>query len=141
MWMWGDRFLDGTATGIGKWEASENGTAPALGMIPRDVVINDWHYEQPHPTGAHFAISGLRVVSSPWRQPAVAFGQLDQIRDVRAHSTPEIGGRMLGMLQTTWIGFGPFVQAYFKEGQPRPEAVEAAQCFRELFRELRTTAH
>jgi hypothetical protein len=139
MWMWGDRFLDGTATGIGKWEASENGTAPALGLIPRDVVINDWHYEQAHPTAAHFAVSGLRVVSSPWRQPAVALDQLQQIRDIRAHSTPEIAGRMLGVLQTTWIGFGPFVQAYFKETQqPRTEAVEAAQCFRELFRELRT---
>src|SRR5690349_21514690 len=26
MWMWGDRFLDGVTTGIGKWEASVIGT-------------------------------------------------------------------------------------------------------------------
>lgn len=139
MWMWGDRLIDGTTTGIGKWEASENQTAPALGLIPRDVVVADWHYEQPHPTATHFAIAGLRVVSSPWRQPAVALGQLDQIRDARAHSSPEIAGRMLGMLQTTWVAFGPFVQAYFKQGEPpRAEVVEAVQCFRELFQELRT---
>jgi hypothetical protein len=138
MWMWGDRFLDGSVTGIGKWEASMNETAPALALIPKDVVIADWHYEQAHPTAAYFALSGFRVVSSPWRRSAVALEQLAQVRDGRAHSTPEVGGRMLGMLQTTWTGFGPFVQAYYKEGDsPRPEATEAVQCFRELFRELR----
>ena len=115
-----------------------NETAPALGLIPKDVVIADWHYEQAHPTAAYFAVSGFRVVSSPWRRPAVALEQLAQVRDGRVHSTPEVGGRMLGMLQTTWTGFGPFVQAYYKEGDsPRPEATEAVQCFRELFRELR----
>ena len=43
MWMWGDRFIDGKATGIGKWEASENGTAAASqalakGTRPHHVV-------------------------------------------------------------------------------------------------------
>ena len=139
MWMWGDRLLDGNVTGIGRWEASENQTEAALRLIPRDVVISDWHYDQAHPTAPHFAINGFRVVSSPWRRPSVALGQLAQIRDARAHSSPEIGGRMLGMLQTTWVGFGPFVQGYFNEGPgPSAEVVQAVQCFRELFRELRT---
>ena len=34
LWMWGDRFLDGETTGIGKWEAAVNGTAPALHAVP-----------------------------------------------------------------------------------------------------------
>jgi hypothetical protein len=47
---------------------------------------------------------------------------------------------MLGVLQTTWVGFRPFAQAYFREGDPpRVEVVEALQCFRELFRDLRRT--
>ena len=138
-WIWGDRLLDGTATGIGKWEASANLTEPAIRLIPKDVVICDWHYERAHPTAAHFALSGFRVVSSPWRRTSVALNQLDQIRDARAHSSPEIGGRMLGMMQTTWVGFAPFVRAYFNEGDaPRAQVVEALQCFRDLFRELRT---
>lgn len=140
MWMWGDRLLDGTTTGIGKWEASENQTEPALRLIPKDVVINDWHYDQAHPTAAHFAVSGFPVVSSPWRRTSVALAQLEQIRDAKAHSSSAIGERMRGMLQTTWVGFGPFVQAYFNEGSaPSAEAVEAVQCFRELFREMRAT--
>ncbi|MBS1872548.1 MAG: family 20 glycosylhydrolase [Acidobacteria bacterium] len=140
MWMWGDRFIDGVETGIGKWEASENQTEPALRLIPKDVVITDWHYEQAHPTAAHFALSGFRVVSSPWRKTSVALAQLAQIRDVRAHSTAKNRDRMLGMLHTTWVGFAPFVQAYFKEGPPPGvEASESVQCFRELFRELRSS--
>lgn len=138
MWMWGDRFLDGAGTGIGKWEASENQTAPSLQAVPKDVVVSDWHYDQAHPSAAHFALSGFRVVSSPWRKTSVALAQLAQIRDARMHSSAAVRDRMMGMLQTTWTGFGPFVQAYFREGPPpRVEAAEAAQCFRELFRELR----
>lgn len=137
MWMWGDRLLDGTVTGIGKWEASQNGTAPAIDLIPKDIVISDWHYEQAHPTATHFAVSGFPVVSSAWRRPGVALAQIAQIRDAKAHSTPEIGGRLLGVLQTTWVGFGPFAHAYFKEGDPpRVDAIESLQCFREVFREL-----
>jgi hypothetical protein len=138
-WMWGDRFIDGDTTGIGKWEASQNQTEPAIRMIPRDVVINDWHYEKAHPTATMFALNGYRVTSSPWRKTSVALGQLEQMRDARAHSTPAVRDRMLGMLQTTWVGFGPFVRAYFDEDKtPRAQVAEAVQCFRELFRELRT---
>lgn len=137
-WIWGDRLLDGQVTGIGKWEASENQTEPALRLIPRDVVISDWHYERAHPTATHFALSGFRVVSSPWRRASVALQQLQQIRDARAHASHAVAERMLGMLQTTWVGFGPFVRTYYKEEKaPRTEVVEAVACFRELFQELR----
>lgn len=139
LWIWGDRLIDGKVTGIGKWEASANDTAPALALIPKDVVINDWHYEAPHATGTYFALSGFRVVSAPWKKTPVALGQLAQIRDARAHSTKLVGDRMLGMLQTTWVGFGPFVRAYFGEGEPPKQGVpEAVECFRSLFAELRT---
>lgn len=138
LWIWGDRLLDGRLTGIGKWEASENGTAPAIQLIPRDVVICDWHYEAPHPTATFFALQGLSVVSSPWRRPSVALAQLDIIGRTRATAAPPVAERMLGMLQTTWVGFGPFVRAYFREDKaPRPEVVEAVLCFRELFAALR----
>jgi hypothetical protein len=84
LWIWGDRLLDGRLTGIGKWEASENGTARAIHLIPRDVVICDWHYEAPHPTAPFFALQGLSVVSSPWRRPSVALAQLEIIGRTRA---------------------------------------------------------
>ncbi len=139
LWVWGDRLIDGNVTGIGKWEASTNDTAPAIRMIPKDVIIADWHYEAAHPTAALFALNGYRVVSSPWRKPGVALRQLDQMRMAKAAAPKDTGERYLGMLQTTWTGFGPFARAYFGEGEVRPNVAEAVLCFKELFRELRKT--
>jgi hypothetical protein len=137
MWMWGDRLLDGGTTGIGKWEASENKTSPAVRLIPKDIMICDWHYDRALPTTEHFAVEGFPVLASPWRRPDVALAQLQSIRSVRAHATEAIAARMQGVLQTTWAGFGPFVKAYFGEKQANANAVEAVSCFRALFRELR----
>ncbi len=139
LWIWGDRLIDGNVTGIGKWEASVNDTAPAIQMAPKDVIIADWHYEAAHPTAALFALNGYRVVSSPWRKPGVALRQLDQMRMAKAAASRDTGERYLGMLQTTWTGFGPFVRAYFGGGEVRPNVAEAVLCFKELFRELRKT--
>ncbi len=138
LWIWGDRLIDAASTWIGKWEAAENGTARAIHLIPRDVVVCDWHYEAPHPTAPFFALNGLAVVSSPWRKPSVALEQLHIMRRTRATAAPPVAERMLGMLQTTWVGFGPFVRAYFGEDKaPRPQVAEAVLCFRELFAEMR----
>ena len=65
MWMWGDRFIDGKATGIGEWEASTNDTAAAIDQVPKDIVICDWHYEKAHPTPLFFAAKGFDVVACP----------------------------------------------------------------------------
>jgi hypothetical protein len=136
-WMWGDRLLNGDLTGIGKWEAATNNTAPALDMIPTDIVISDWHYEAAHPTAAYFALKGFPVVSSPWRKESVALRQLDQMRLARAAASPRVAERYLGMLQTTWVGFGRFLKAYYGEDNTHLQASEAAQCFKELMREMR----
>jgi hypothetical protein len=137
MWMWGDRFLDGAVTGVGKWEGADNGTHAALDLVPRDIVICDWHYEKAVPTAAYFALEGFQVISSPWRKPEVALAQLDLVRSVRRHASGVLGGRMLGMLQTTWCGLGPFVKAYYGLDRSNKNAVEAARCFRSLFRQIR----
>lgn len=137
MWMWGDRFLDGETTGLGKWEASQNHTFPAIESVPRDIVICDWHYEQAAPTPEHFAVEGFPVLACPWRQPEVALAQLTEIRGVRAHATDEIAGRMQGMLATTWTNLGQFVNAYFGQDPVNRQAVEAASTFRALMREMR----
>ncbi len=50
LWIWGDSLIDGKTTGMGEWEASMNNTYRAVDIIPRDVVICDWHYERPDQT-------------------------------------------------------------------------------------------
>lgn len=139
LWIWGDRLLDGESTGFGKWEASQNGTSAAIGLIPKDVLICDWHYDRALPTASYFAMNGLSVVTSPWRKADVAISELDQIETVRAQATPQIAGRMQGMLETTWSDFGPFAKAYLGEplAESNPSAVESAACFKALFRQIR----
>ncbi|HLA57716.1 MAG TPA: family 20 glycosylhydrolase, partial [Puia sp.] len=77
MWIWGDRLLDGKTTGLGEWEASFNNTYRAIDLIPKDVVICDWHYERPDKTAVYFSMKGFRVVTCPWKQPAFAITQLN----------------------------------------------------------------
>jgi N-acetyl-beta-hexosaminidase len=134
MWMWGDRFLDGEVTDIGKWEASGNDTAPAINMVPKDIVICDWHYEKPHPTMIHFALEGFDVLPSPWRQTDVALGQLELIRLAKKSSSDEVSARFKGMLHTTWCGMAPFVRAYHgEERENNKSAYETVECFKALY--------
>jgi len=137
LWIWGDRFLDGATTGMGKWEASMNGTQDAIRMVPKDIVMCDWHYEKVLPSITYFAVVGFPVVACPWRKPNVALGQLALVRDTRAHATAEIGNRMKGVLQTTWVPFGAFAKAYFGEQAGDTQVHEAVQTFRALLEELR----
>jgi hypothetical protein len=137
LWIWGDRLLDGAASGAGKWEASFNGTWPAIGRIPRDVLINDWHYEKAVPGAAWFAMHGFDVVSCPWRKPEVALAQIDAMRGMRAGANPAVATRMQGILQTTWGDSGDFIRAYFGQPAKNQSLNEAVQCFRAAFARLR----
>jgi hypothetical protein len=141
MWMWGDRFLDGETTGLGKWEAAINHTYPAIHNVPKDIVMCDWHYDRAVPTAEYFAMEGFQVLSCPWRKPDVALAQLQAIRAVRTHATEELAGRMQGVLATTWCDFGQFMNAYFGKGPADLQATEAANTFRALFREIRASSY
>ena len=136
LWIWGDRLLDAARIGLGTKEASQNGTAPAMQLLPRDVVISDWHYSRAVPTAVQFAIEGFPVVSCPWRNPEVALGQLELIRNVRRYATKVIASHMQGVLQTTWTGMGEFMKAY-SGAETSQDAREAANCFKQLFAEIR----
>ncbi|MCS6951330.1 MAG: family 20 glycosylhydrolase [Bryobacterales bacterium] len=140
LWIWGDRLLDGQTTGLGRWEASLNGTHRAVELIPKDVVICDWHYDTAAPTAAYFATLGFEVVSSPWRKAEVALAQLQLARWLRRNAPEPVAKRVLGVLQTSWVGFGQFLRAYTGEGQASAQAHQAAACFRALFAELRKSA-
>lgn len=141
LWMWGDRFLDGKATGIGQWEASTNGTAAAVDRVPKDIVICDWHYGKAHETPRYFAQKGFEVVACPWRKSDVALAQLGHVRAVRADADKAVAARALGMVQTTWCGFAPFLGAYRAQADgtaPTQDAAsETAQCFRALAKAMR----
>jgi hypothetical protein len=112
LWIWGDRLINGKSTGIGFWEASYNYTWRAIDMIPKDVVICDWHYERPDQTAVYFAMYGFRVVTCPWRTPPTAVMQAEDMAKFRKYATPEMKPRYYGMIQTTWMGPDGFIDGF-----------------------------
>jgi hypothetical protein len=82
-------------------------------MIPKDVVICDWHYDRPDKTPIYFAMKGFRVLSCPWRTPDFAVQQIKDVLNFRANSTPEMKERFLGVLETTWTFPSLFMGAYY----------------------------
>ncbi len=98
MQMWGDRFLDSETVGHGHtWEGSANQTWPAVDMVPKDIVICDWHYEEwdDFPSVRFFLEKGFRVWPAGWnRQNSVR----RLIEVARREATP----KMLGYMATTW---------------------------------------
>ncbi len=139
LWIWGDRLLDGKTTGMGEWEASMNSTFRAIDLIPKDVIICDWHYERPLQSPVYFAMKGLNVVTCPWRDPGNAILQVQDMFKFRSHSTPEMKDHFLGMVQTIWSGAGQFLDNYYGI---KPENVKNSQvaCFKALFSEIQKTS-
>jgi len=97
MFMWGDRLLDAKAMGYSKWEASENGTAGAVDLIPRDIVICDWHYEnqKQYKSVPYLLEKGFRVWPAGWHDVKAAEALID-------FSMAQQNPRMVGYLSTTW---------------------------------------
>jgi hypothetical protein len=136
LWIWGDRLLDGRTTGLGEWEASFNDTHRAVDLIPKDVVICDWHYDRAEPTAPYFALKGLSVVSCPWRKPAVGERQLQDMLRWREAANPILRDRLLGVVQTVWSGAESFIREVealsLPDTAPTP-AESAAACFQRVF--------
>ncbi len=102
LWIWGDRLIDGKTTGIGLWEGSYNNTHRAIDFIPKDVVINDWHYEQAHYTPMLFAYKGFDVIACPWNKPDVAVNQVEMMRHLKQNSPSEMKSKFRGIMHTYW---------------------------------------
>jgi hypothetical protein len=97
MLLWGDRLLDAKALKYSKWEASNNGTQAAIDLVPKDLIVCDWHYgkQSNYPSVPLLLGKGFRVWPSGW-QP------LEAARAFSAFARQQKNPRMLGYLCTTW---------------------------------------
>lgn len=102
MLMWGDRLLDDAVTGYGEWEAAQNGTHPALDLIPKDIILCDWHYTrlEAYPSIPLFLEKGFHVWPGGWRDVEATHALLEY---AASFQQPE----MLGRLCTTWGAVRP----------------------------------
>jgi len=73
-----------------------NNTRRVIDMIPKDIVIRDWHYNRPESTPAYFALKGFRVIRCCWNKPGVARDHVRLMRQLREFSIPEVSSRLLG---------------------------------------------
>lgn len=110
LWIWGDRLIDGKTTGYGMWEASYNYTYRAVDMVPKDIMICDWHYERADKSAVYFAMKGLRVATSPWRNPTLTVKQVNDMVTFRKDATPQMKDRFQGMVQTVWSDAESFLK-------------------------------
>ncbi len=140
LWIWGDRLLDGKTTGLGMWEASMNNTHRAVDMVPKDIMVCDWHYERPDKTPVLFAMKGLSVITCPWRMPDNAMLQLQDMFDYRNTATKEMKPRYQGMMQTVWSDAGSFLDEFYGVWKPpvdtttgKPYKDLPSNCFKAIF--------
>ena len=135
LWIWGDRLIDGQTSGIGEWEGSFNNTFKAIDLIPKDVIICDWHYERAEQTPVYFAMKGFNVVTCPWKNPAMARLQAQDMIKFRNNSNTEMKGRFLGMVETSWNGAGRFLDIFYGKRVENGEETEV-NCFKTLYEEI-----
>jgi hypothetical protein len=138
LWIWGDRLIDGKTTGIGLWEASYNNTHRAIDMIPKDVVINDWHYERPDPTAAYFALKGFQVITCPWRFPEVTKKQLQMMVDFKQGATEAVRDNYQGMLHTVWTSAENTIEQFYgrQDANNTSRGGNWVEAFKALFEEI-----
>ncbi len=97
MIMWGDRLIDAERYDYGEWEASKNNTWPAIYMIPKDIIIADWHYEprDSYPSLPLFLDKGFRVLPT-------SFKDVEASRRLIEYGQGLNHPRLLGHLFTSW---------------------------------------
>jgi len=102
MIIWGDMLLNREqwlVTGVGAAHgdtstANPDGTDTAVDLIPKDVIIADWHYSSAtdFPTVNHFMGKGLRVLGCPW---------YNNVNNYQIAQTVKKAGA-LGVIVTDW---------------------------------------
>lgn len=97
MLMWGDRLLDMPTMNYNMFESSKNGTAPAVDLVPKDIIICDWHYgtRPDYPSIPFFQQKGFRVWPSSWNRADAALALLRYSRKMNT-------GNVIGHLCTSW---------------------------------------
>jgi hypothetical protein len=126
MLMWGDRLLDSNTTGYSGWDASANDTWPAVDMIPKDILICDWHYGErdSYPSVPFFADKGFRSVVCPWKE-------LKATQSLLRYASSNRTEKLLGVLQTSWCDSG-MVARYLCDGDDKVDDTPklVGECFK-----------
>jgi len=123
MTIWGDRLVDGFKTPYNPMNGSRNGTHPAINMVPKDILLCDWHYHlhESYPSVDQFENAGFDYVICGWRK-------LDAIRAFIEYASAHGKEHFKGYLHTNWGGQIPMMR-YMTEGTLEAEDAEEIKNF------------
>ncbi len=96
MLMWADRVIGTKYQGWSRYDNTRNDTSASVDLIPRDIVLCDWHYEwrREYPSVPYLAEKGFRV----WPSGFLPLKAAQQLSDF-AQAQPT---NVVGYLATTW---------------------------------------
>jgi hypothetical protein len=96
MLMWADRVIGPEFQGCCRFDNPHNNLSGALDLIPRDIVMCDWHYEwkRDYPSIGLLAGKGFRV----WPAGFLPLQAASRLSDFALAHRPEV----VGYLATTW---------------------------------------
>ncbi|MBO1512765.1 family 20 glycosylhydrolase [Metabacillus bambusae] len=102
MFMWGDRLNDSAKLGYDQWEGDTFGTHKAIDLIPKDIVMMDWHYEKldEYPSIRNFIEKGFTVIPACWFKTNAAIDFFNESKRQAQEQGSE--DKMPGMVVTSW---------------------------------------
>lgn len=97
--IWGDRLLDSAQTGYSRWDASDQGTHRASALLPKDILVCDWHYafRDEYPSLKILSEQGYRVLPTTYADPRAA---AQFVKKAAERKDPN----MAGAVASVWFG-------------------------------------
>ncbi len=97
--IWGDRLLDSASTGYSRWDASDQGTHKAADLLPKDILVCDWHYayRDDYPSLEILSKKGFRVLPTTFSDPR---GSAQFVKQAALRQDP----KMAGAVTSVWFG-------------------------------------
>ena len=106
MMMWGDRLNNAEAFDYHAWEGDIWGTWKAIDMIPKDIIITDWHYEineKGFPGIEAFIKKGFSVIPASWKElKQTRFLLEEALKYKKSAKEKGYSGELAGMMVTCW---------------------------------------
>ncbi|MGQ9463997.1 MAG: glycoside hydrolase family 20 zincin-like fold domain-containing protein [Candidatus Fervidibacter sp.] len=119
--MWGDMLLRPDEAYDAAYGGPPHNFWKARELIPKDIMIVDWHYQPAprYPSIDIFKREGFEVVGATWRN----------FRAIVEFTRAAKRSNALGMVQTTWTGFGNNKNALFESPDQFASYIVAAEQF------------
>jgi len=106
MMMWADRLNHAEECGYHAWEGDIWGTWKAIDMIPKDIILADWHYEMNEkgfPGIEVFLEKGFTVLPSSWKSlEQTRFLLKEALKYKKSAKEKGYPGELMGVMVTCW---------------------------------------